>query len=375
VGQPLQSALRRNGRSHARQRRHRVARRIGSRIRRRRAGGIRPGVALALPRRQRLVRGLGHRVRHIRACDRAAHQQTVGVPQWLKPAVQTEFFIKTGLVILGASLLFMEVLQAGALGIIQAVLVVFVVLYACMWLCRKRVDDEFGAMLSTAVSICGVSAAIAACGAIQGDKKKLSYGDALCRARHDATGPACACFHRCAGHQYHLDTAARLFAVRRGHRSAAGYQVALPDNEAAVGEAQVAPLFGPPQVGRAAARPHYPGAVPRLRHTGKADCVWPRTALSTTGKSARRMLLRPLPRSSPRKPPTPAERQSALRAMLLRIESRRPIAEVPEGVDSGEKRSKRYTGVSASKVSSSRNSVTAQSRGFPGSPRRVASSR
>jgi len=88
---------------------------------------------------------------------------TIGTPAWLKPAVQTEFFIKTGLVILGASLLFMEVVQAGALGIVQAVLVVFVVWYACMWLCRKlRVDDEFGAMLSTAVSICGVSAAIAA---------------------------------------------------------------------------------------------------------------------------------------------------------------------------------------------------------------------
>ncbi len=101
---------------------------------------------------------------------------TVGVPGWLKPAVQTEFYIKTGLVILGASLLFMEILQAGALGIVQAVLVVFVIWYACFWLCTKlRVDDEFAAMLSTAVSICGVSAAIAACGAIQGDKKKLSY--------------------------------------------------------------------------------------------------------------------------------------------------------------------------------------------------------
>src|SRR5688500_16820537 len=105
---------------------------------------------------------------------------TIGTPAWLKPAVQTEFFIKTGLVILGASLLFMEVLQAGALGIIQAVLVVFVVWYACVLLCRKlRVDDEFGVMLSTAVSICGVSAAIAACGAIQGDKKKLSYVTSL----------------------------------------------------------------------------------------------------------------------------------------------------------------------------------------------------
>src|SRR5688572_3747652 len=105
---------------------------------------------------------------------------TIGTPAWLKPAVQTEFFIKTGLVILGAGLLFMEIVQAGVLGIVQAVLVVFVVWYACMWLCRKlRVDDEFGAMLSTAVSICGVSAAIAACGAIQGDKKKLSYVTSL----------------------------------------------------------------------------------------------------------------------------------------------------------------------------------------------------
>ena len=95
--------------------------------------------------------------------------------------MQTEFFIKTGLVILGASLLFQEVLQAGALGIVQAVLVVFVVWYACFWLCAEAasVDDEFAAMLSTAVSICGVSAAIAACGAIQGDKKKLSYVTSL----------------------------------------------------------------------------------------------------------------------------------------------------------------------------------------------------
>jgi uncharacterized integral membrane protein (TIGR00698 family) len=105
---------------------------------------------------------------------------TIGTPDWLKPAVQTEFFIKTGLVILGASLIFSEVLQAGALGITQAVLVVFVVWYACFWLARKlRVDDEFAAMLSTAVSICGVSAAIAACGAIKGDKKKLSYVTSL----------------------------------------------------------------------------------------------------------------------------------------------------------------------------------------------------
>jgi uncharacterized integral membrane protein (TIGR00698 family) len=105
---------------------------------------------------------------------------TVGTPAWLKPAVQTELYIKTGLVILGAGLLFMEVVQAGALGILQAVLVVVVIWYFCFWLARKlRVDDDFAAMLSSSVAICGVSAAIATCGAIQGDKKKLSYVTSL----------------------------------------------------------------------------------------------------------------------------------------------------------------------------------------------------
>ena len=100
----------------------------------------------------------------------------LSVPDWLKEAVRTEYYIKTGLVILGAGILFLEILQAGAMGIVQALLVVFIVWYACFWIARKlRVDDELAVMLSTGVSICGVSAAIAACGAIQGDKKKLSY--------------------------------------------------------------------------------------------------------------------------------------------------------------------------------------------------------
>jgi uncharacterized membrane protein YadS len=104
----------------------------------------------------------------------------LGVPAWLREAVRTEYYIKTGLVILGAGILFYEIVQAGALGIVQAVLVVSVVWYVCYWLSRRLlVDDEFAVMLSTAVSICGVSAAIAACGAIQGDKKKLSYVTSL----------------------------------------------------------------------------------------------------------------------------------------------------------------------------------------------------
>jgi len=94
----------------------------------------------------------------------------------MKEAVRTEYYIKIGLVILGTGILFGEILQAGAYGVIQSIVVVLAVWYVAYWLATKlRVDDEFAAMLATGVSICGVSAAIAAAGAVQGDKKKLSY--------------------------------------------------------------------------------------------------------------------------------------------------------------------------------------------------------
>src|SRR5512139_2616108 len=100
----------------------------------------------------------------------------IGVPEWLRVAVRTEYYIKTGLVILGSGILFGEIVKAGAYGIVQAVLVVAVVWYLTWWVARKmKVDDEFSAMLSSAVAICGVSAAIATAGAVKGDPKKLSY--------------------------------------------------------------------------------------------------------------------------------------------------------------------------------------------------------
>jgi uncharacterized integral membrane protein (TIGR00698 family) len=98
------------------------------------------------------------------------------LPVWLKEAARSEFFIKTGLIILGTSILFTDIIKAGWPGILQSVLVVAAVWFFALWLCRRlKVDDEFGVILASAVSICGVSAAIVASGAIKGDKKKLSY--------------------------------------------------------------------------------------------------------------------------------------------------------------------------------------------------------
>lgn len=103
-------------------------------------------------------------------------RRLAGVPAWLGLAVRTEFFIKVGIVLLGAGILFTELTKAGVPGLIQAALVIPVVWQATFFLCRRmHVDDEFAVMISSAVSICGVSAAIATCGAIEGDKRKLSY--------------------------------------------------------------------------------------------------------------------------------------------------------------------------------------------------------
>ncbi|RBL87998.1 YeiH family protein [Chitinophaga flava] len=100
----------------------------------------------------------------------------IGLPAWIKPALQTELYIKIGLVLLGTNIIFGDILQAGMLGIIQSVVVVFTVWYFSFWLCRMLgLDDEFRMMISSAVSICGVSAAIATSGAIEGDNKKLSH--------------------------------------------------------------------------------------------------------------------------------------------------------------------------------------------------------
>ncbi len=98
------------------------------------------------------------------------------LPSWFKEALSTELYVKVGLVLLGTTVIFGDILKAGSLGLVQALVVVVSVWYFAFWICKKlKIDKEMSLMLSSAVSICGVSAAIATSGAIQGDNKKLSY--------------------------------------------------------------------------------------------------------------------------------------------------------------------------------------------------------
>lgn len=98
------------------------------------------------------------------------------IPEWLKAGAQTEFYIKIGLVLLGAEILFQTVIAGGVIGMGQALIVVLAVWFLGYWIFRKfGLSETFAATMATGVSICGVSAAIAAGGAVKGDSKHVSY--------------------------------------------------------------------------------------------------------------------------------------------------------------------------------------------------------
>ena len=98
------------------------------------------------------------------------------VPAWMKPAIQGEFFIKIGVVCLGATILFSDVMKSGVFGLVQACLVVAVVwFFAFRFSRRMKVDERSAMILASGLSICGVSASITAARVVGGDDRKLSY--------------------------------------------------------------------------------------------------------------------------------------------------------------------------------------------------------
>ena len=89
---------------------------------------------------------------------------TVGVPEWLKPAIKTEFYIKTGLVIMGFSVLFSNIAKFGLYGLGIAWIVTPIVILFMWWLGTRvmKIDNKpLVITLASATSVCGTSAAIA----------------------------------------------------------------------------------------------------------------------------------------------------------------------------------------------------------------------
>ena len=98
---------------------------------------------------------------------------TVGVPAWLRPAIRTEFYIKTGLVVMGFSVLFSNIAKFGLYGLGIAWIVTPIVIIFMWWFRTKvlKIDNKpLVITIASATSVCGTSAAIAT-GAAAGAKK------------------------------------------------------------------------------------------------------------------------------------------------------------------------------------------------------------
>ena len=100
----------------------------------------------------------------------------LGLRERLRWAFRGELFIKTGLVLLGASIDLGAIARAAVPSIVQSLLLITSVFLATWWLAGKLgLDDRLRALLAAALSICGVSAAIAAAGAVHAKKEQLAY--------------------------------------------------------------------------------------------------------------------------------------------------------------------------------------------------------
>jgi uncharacterized membrane protein YadS len=95
-----------------------------------------------------------------------------GIPNWLRTGLRVEFFIKTGIVLLGAQLPFTLIVWAGPVAIVQAAIISLATFGTIYFIAVKLgLDKRFAAVLGTGGAVCGVSAAIAVAGAV-GAKKE-----------------------------------------------------------------------------------------------------------------------------------------------------------------------------------------------------------
>jgi len=102
---------------------------------------------------------------------------TIGTPKWLLAGAKTEMFIKTGLVLLGAEILFKKIVSLGAPGLMVAwivtpLVVVFMFNFGTRVL--KMANRKLAIIIACATSVCGVSAAIAAAASCRAKKEDLT---------------------------------------------------------------------------------------------------------------------------------------------------------------------------------------------------------
>jgi len=110
---------------------------------------------------------------------------TIGTPAWLRPAVRTEFYMKTGLVLLGAEVLLHKLVALGLPGVFVAWVVtptVLVLTYIFGQRVLRMESRSLNMVICADMSVCGVSAAIATAAACRAKKEELSLAVGLSMA-------------------------------------------------------------------------------------------------------------------------------------------------------------------------------------------------
>src|SRR5436309_1982384 len=102
---------------------------------------------------------------------------TIGVPKLFRPGIQTyEFFLKLGIVLLGVRFLLGDVLKLGGISLIAVVLELTISIILMTWLGNTfKLTPKLTSLLAIGSSICGVSAIIAAKGAINAKDEDASF--------------------------------------------------------------------------------------------------------------------------------------------------------------------------------------------------------
>lgn len=103
------------------------------------------------------------------------------LPEWFNTSLRTEFYVKTGIVLLGATLPFTMIIQAGPAAFLQATIIA-VSTYLTIFLVGTKVlklDRRFAATLAAGGSICGVSASIAIGSSVKAEKQHVSVAISL----------------------------------------------------------------------------------------------------------------------------------------------------------------------------------------------------
>jgi uncharacterized membrane protein YadS len=105
----------------------------------------------------------------------------IRLPDWFQTGLRTEYYIKTGIVLLGATLPLTLIFRAGWVAFIQAT-IVSVATWLTIYFAATRLfglEKQFGAVLGAGGAVCGVSASIAVGGAVKAKKDHIAISIAV----------------------------------------------------------------------------------------------------------------------------------------------------------------------------------------------------